>query len=152
MDSETLGDTPGLYVQRAVILSLRHQIGARRRTRPVRGAHRLAPAPEIRLARVAALEADTLAQASPTAAPGAHTAAEGPGCPVQQPLVVMREPHPVTPEPPAAAPGSDTAARRVREAGGPSDLATYACECGYLFAASVTTTVGCPHCGTAQAW
>ncbi len=46
----------------------------------------------------------------------------------------------------------DIAAQRVREAGGPSDLATYACECGYLFAASVSTTVGCPHCGTPQAW
>ncbi len=56
------------------------------------------------------------------------------------------------PEPYTAIQAPDIAARRVREAGGPSDLATYVCECGYLFAASVTTTVGCPHCGIQQAW
>jgi hypothetical protein len=47
---------------------------------------------------------------------------------------------------------SDTAAQRVREAGGPTDQASYACQCGYLFAAAVSTTVECPHCGTSQAW
>jgi hypothetical protein len=46
----------------------------------------------------------------------------------------------------------DAAAQRVREAGGPTDRASYACQCGYLFAAAVSTTVECPHCGTAQAW
>jgi hypothetical protein len=46
----------------------------------------------------------------------------------------------------------DAASRRARDAGGPSDLATYACECGYMFAASVSTTVECPHCGVPQAW
>ena len=94
--------------------SLRHQIGERRRTHRIRGAHRPDPAPE-----------------APAAVPEADLAAP--------------EPHTAVLEP-------DIAARRVREAGGPSDLATYACECGYLFAASVTTTVGCPHCGTPQAW
>jgi hypothetical protein len=49
-------------------------------------------------------------------------------------------------------PTLDIAARRVREAGGPTDLASYACPCGYLFAAAVSTTVECPHCGTGQAW
>ena len=30
--------------------------------------------------------------------------------------------------------------------------ALYACACGYVFKAAVTTSVGCPHCGSAQAW
>jgi hypothetical protein len=32
------------------------------------------------------------------------------------------------------------------------DAALYSCSCGYVFKAAVTTSVGCPHCGTAQAW
>jgi hypothetical protein len=48
--------------------------------------------------------------------------------------------------------GEDIAARRVREAGGPSDQACYACACGCVFAAAVSTTVECPHCGGGQAW
>lgn len=54
--------------------------------------------------------------------------------------------------PQAAAHAADTAARRVREAGGPLDEATYTCHCGCMFAAAVTTSVACPHCGGAQAW
>jgi hypothetical protein len=54
--------------------------------------------------------------------------------------------------PERSAAGPDVAAQRVREAGGPTDLASYSCACGYLFAAAVTTTVACPHCGTTQAW
>ena len=46
----------------------------------------------------------------------------------------------------------DPAVLRVREAGGPSDHAAYACACGYLFDASVSTSVSCPHCGSTQAW
>jgi hypothetical protein len=46
----------------------------------------------------------------------------------------------------------DIAAERVRAAGGPLDQAAYACGCGYLFAAPVSTTVRCPHCGASQAW
>jgi hypothetical protein len=46
----------------------------------------------------------------------------------------------------------DPAAQRVREAGGPVDQASYSCECGYLFRASVSTTVACPNCGAGQAW
>jgi hypothetical protein len=42
--------------------------------------------------------------------------------------------------------------QRVREAGGPLDHASYACACGYVFDAAVSTSVGCPHCGCAQAW
>jgi hypothetical protein len=47
---------------------------------------------------------------------------------------------------------NDAASARVREAGGPIDEASYACACGYVFRARVSTTVACPHCGTAQAW
>lgn len=47
---------------------------------------------------------------------------------------------------------ADIDAGRVREAGGPLDLATYTCSCGLLFSAPVSTTVTCPHCGCEQAW
>lgn len=51
---------------------------------------------------------------------------------------------------PVAAPVSATAsARRGTES---MDLAYYHCGCGFAFKAEVTTTVGCPHCGTDQAW
>ena len=32
------------------------------------------------------------------------------------------------------------------------DSALYNCACGYIFKAAVSTEVGCPHCGSAQAW
>lgn len=41
---------------------------------------------------------------------------------------------------------------RERDAGGPDDRALYHCQCGFIFEAAVTTSVGCPHCGSAQAW
>jgi hypothetical protein len=46
----------------------------------------------------------------------------------------------------------DPAVVRVRNAGGPIDNASYTCACGFVFAASVSTTVRCPHCGAGQAW
>jgi hypothetical protein len=46
----------------------------------------------------------------------------------------------------------DPAVERVRQAGGPIDRASYACACGYMFRASVSTSVSCPHCGADQAW
>jgi hypothetical protein len=46
----------------------------------------------------------------------------------------------------------DVAVQRVRDAGGPVDRACYACACGLLFEARVSTTVTCPHCGAGQAW
>ena len=57
-------------------------------------------------------------------------------------------------EPETVTPGKnwDLEAERVREAGGPVDLASYICCCGYLFSAAVSTTVACPHCGADQAW
>jgi hypothetical protein len=56
---------------------------------------------------------------------------------------------------PVCAPASrtaDPAAQRVREAGGPIDEASYACHCGFVFRAPVSTTVSCPHCRAQQAW
>lgn len=46
----------------------------------------------------------------------------------------------------------DTPLSRGRSAGGPEDLASYTCSCGYFFSAPVSTTVSCPHCGAGQAW
>jgi hypothetical protein len=52
----------------------------------------------------------------------------------------------------AAVPAVTITQSRERDAGGPEDRACYSCTCGYVFEASVSTTVGCPHCGSAQAW
>lgn len=52
----------------------------------------------------------------------------------------------------APASGQDATVARVRLAGGPIDNASYTCSCGFVFAASVSTTVRCPHCGADQAW
>ena len=41
---------------------------------------------------------------------------------------------------------------RAKRSGGPEDRALYSCGCGYAFKAEVSTSVGCPHCGTSQAW
>jgi hypothetical protein len=41
---------------------------------------------------------------------------------------------------------------RAKRSGGPEDRALYSCSCGYAFKADVSTSVGCPHCGTTQAW
>jgi len=41
---------------------------------------------------------------------------------------------------------------RAKRSGGPEDTALYSCHCGYAFKAEVSTSVGCPHCGTNQAW
>jgi rubrerythrin len=40
----------------------------------------------------------------------------------------------------------------IREGGPPQDHAVYTCECGCVFEATVSTSVDCPYCGTAQAW
>jgi hypothetical protein len=55
-------------------------------------------------------------------------------------------------EPPAPEPAPVDPEALVREAGGPEDTETHACECGYVFEAAVSTSVACPHCGAAQAW
>ncbi len=41
---------------------------------------------------------------------------------------------------------------RAKRSGGPEDRALYECCCGHLFTAEVSTSVGCPHCGSPQAW
>ena len=41
---------------------------------------------------------------------------------------------------------------RNKRANVSQDAATYSCSCGYIFKAEVSTEVGCPHCGSAQAW
>lgn len=40
----------------------------------------------------------------------------------------------------------------ARRAGGPEDRALYECSCGTAFVAAVSTSVGCPRCGSGQAW
>jgi len=66
-------------------------------------------------------------------------------------LAVLTQKSKVEPATSAHSP-RDIAVERVRAAGGPLDRASYTCECGYLFAAPVSTTVACPHCGASQAW
>jgi hypothetical protein len=44
------------------------------------------------------------------------------------------------------------AERRHRECVACEDSALYSCGCGFQFTAPVTTSVTCPHCGSAQAW
>jgi hypothetical protein len=41
---------------------------------------------------------------------------------------------------------------RAQRTPAPEDRALYRCGCGHAFKAEVTTSVGCPHCGTGQAW
>jgi hypothetical protein len=41
---------------------------------------------------------------------------------------------------------------RAKRSGGPEDRALYSCTCGHAFKADVSTSVGCPQCGTSQAW
>ena len=58
---------------------------------------------------------------------------------------------------PAAAPSErrehvPTRTQSARRAAVCEDKAFYACSCGYAFTAAVSTTVGCPHCGSTQAW
>ncbi len=75
----------------------------------------------------------------------AHGAAQPLDPAAPQPDLATQQPSPAAQQP-------DLAAQKVREAGGPLDRASYSCQCGYLFAATVTTTVECPHCGASQAW
>jgi hypothetical protein len=67
---------------------------------------------------------------------------------------VFGRPEPETPAEPTTqiAPEAHPAERRHRESVASEDTAHYACSCGFQFQAPVTTSVACPHCGTAQAW
>jgi hypothetical protein len=55
-------------------------------------------------------------------------------------------------EPAPAAPAPVTPTASARRAGGPEDRALYTCSCGHTFTATVSASVGCPHCGADQAW
>jgi hypothetical protein len=59
---------------------------------------------------------------------------------------------PAPAEPTMPDPGRIMVTRRQREAVAPQDQAIYTCQCGYVFEAPVSTSVGCPHCGGSQAW
>ena len=64
-------------------------------------------------------------------------------------------PAPVKVRPPVAIlTGSEVRRERGTCMGRPltNDQAMYTCECGFVFEAPVSTSVGCPHCGSAQAW
>ncbi len=122
---------------RAVLLP--HKIGQRRRSRrarserwPVRAA---APARAATETTEPAYTADVAPETGASIMPGLARAADASG-----------------PAADACGPVADAAACRVRAAGGPLDSASYTCGCGCVFAAAVTTTVACPHCGDAQAW
>ena len=47
---------------------------------------------------------------------------------------------------------ANTGHERNQRANVNQDSALYNCACGYIFKAQVSTEVGCPHCGSAQAW
>jgi hypothetical protein len=53
---------------------------------------------------------------------------------------------------PAPAPPPPPAPSRERRGGASQDRALYVCRCGSAFAADVTASVSCPHCGESQAW
>ncbi len=53
---------------------------------------------------------------------------------------------------PAPQQSPSSATRDARRGLASQDKALYACGCGYAFTAAVTTSVGCPHCGSEQAW
>jgi hypothetical protein len=53
---------------------------------------------------------------------------------------------------PAAREDEPPEVRAARRGGPPEDRALYSCMCGFAFKSAVTTSVGCPHCGTEQAW
>jgi hypothetical protein len=63
-----------------------------------------------------------------------------------------RSPRPTRKAPPRAPAPESPETRAARRGGGPEDQALYSCMCGFAFKATVTTSVGCPHCGTEQAW
>jgi hypothetical protein len=68
----------------------------------------------------------------------------------RSPRPTRKPPRTAAPESPKAPESPET--RAARRGGGPEDTALYSCMCGYAFKATVTTSVGCPHCGTEQAW
>ena len=65
-----------------------------------------------------------------------------------------RQAHPTAPgiDPTPSGTGKIAVAHPRRRIDATQDQATYACRCGYVFEAPVSTSVGCPHCGDEQAW
>jgi hypothetical protein len=63
-------------------------------------------------------------------------------------MAVATSPHPLQASPAEHTTATDSA----RRGGGPQDRALYECACGTAFTAPVSTSVGCPHCGSGQAW
>ncbi len=63
-------------------------------------------------------------------------------------------PAPTKVRPPAAVATSDVRRESGTCSGRPltNDAAMYHCQCGFVFEAPVSTSVGCPHCGGTQAW
>jgi hypothetical protein len=73
--------------------------------------------------------------------------------PTRTAATAERRPHVIErPAAPAPAPDEHSAERRHRACVACEDSALYSCSCGFQFTAPVTTSVACPHCGTAQAW
>lgn len=52
----------------------------------------------------------------------------------------------------ATAPAACAATVAAKRGGVSHDQALYGCGCGMVFTAAVTASVGCPRCGTGQAW
>ena len=127
--------------------SLPYPISRRRRAHRSRGGHRPSPVhePGVDAGRtdVEAQRTDFPAQRTSTATQRAANAAHD--IATQRADIAARRTD-------IATQGPDLAAQRVRAAGGPTDLAYYSCQCGYVFTAAVSTSVGCPNCGTTQAW
>ena len=69
--------------------------------------------------------------------------------PLTLPKRRTRRSHAVASPPPSPA---SAARERNQRANLTQDAALYSCGCGYVFTAPVTTSVGCPHCGSDQAW
>jgi hypothetical protein len=72
--------------------------------------------------------------------------------PTRTPSSAERRPHAIERPAPDPDPAEHRAERRHRECVACEDSALYSCSCGFQFTAPVTTSVACPHCGTAQAW
>ncbi|MGN6169686.1 MAG: hypothetical protein ACTHQQ_16170 [Solirubrobacteraceae bacterium] len=63
-----------------------------------------------------------------------------------------RRVHGVMHREPGTGPAMHAEVARIHEGGPPQDQAVYTCQCGYVFEATVSTSVDCPHCGATQAW
>src|SRR5262249_38367265 len=81
-----------------------------------------------------------------------HTSTFGASRTVPELQRAEQRPAPLVPPRSASRRFDDGAPSRRRLHGPTQDVAMYNCNCGYVFEATVSTSVGCPHCGTGQAW